>query len=134
MAKNSDTNAYDDVRTLNLRAKELLARYGRQAVEARKTDFIDPAAKKVAEEHAAIIEKDITELSEKIGEVEKKHAKWAPAPKSGRDYQRALQVGSEYVEIMDQAQSTAGTSAVELVCIMNDNNIQADEASKQPTA
>ena len=133
MAKNSDTNAYDDVRTLNIRAKDLLARYGRQAVEARKTEFLDPVAKKAADEHADIIEKDIRELTGKISEVEKKHEKWAPRPKSGRDYQRALQVGSEYVEIMDQAQNTAGSAAVELVCIMNDNNIQAEESAKQPT-
>jgi hypothetical protein len=131
----SNSTAFDDVKALNLSAKDLLAKYGRQAVEARKTEFSDPEVKGRVSELTDLIERDIRDLDLQVKSVEKIHASWPSVPKRGSHYTKALQVGGQYVEIVENTNSTVGVAAFELVELMNNRNIAATEqsANQQPS-
>lgn len=121
-------NSFDDVRNLNLSAKDLLAKYGRVALEARKSDIQDPATRARVQELSDLIEKDVREYAGEIKKVETKHEKWPAAPKRGSHYQQALVVGGDYYGLIDNINSTISGPAIDLVAIMNDNNIAAAQA------
>lgn len=125
----SNSTAFDDVKALNLSAKDLLAKYGRQAVEARKTEFNDPEVKGRVTELTDLIDRDVRELDLQVKAVEKTHASWPSVPKRGSHYTKALLVGGQYVEIMENVNSTVGIAAFELVELMNNQNIVATEQS-----
>lgn len=132
----SNSTAFDDVKALNLSAKDLLAKYGRQAVEARKTEFKDPEVKNRVGELTDLIERDLRDLDLQVKTVEKTHASWPAVPKRGSHYTKALLVGGQYVEIVENTNSTVGVAAFELVELMNNRNIDATEqlAGTQPSS
>lgn len=131
----SNSKAFDDVKALNLSTKDLLARYGRQAIEARKTEFKSPEVKTRVQELADLIERDVRDLDQQVKTVEKTHSAWPSAPKRGSHYSKALLVGGQYVEIIDNINSTVGVGAIELVELMNNENIEATTSSdSQPQA
>lgn len=129
---NTGKRAFDDVRALNNSSKELLATYGRQAVEARKITYKDPAVASRVKEITDLIERDVIDFNGQIVELEKTHAKWDAEPKRPSHFTKALFVGGQYMEIMDSINHTAGVGAFELVELMNDENI-AKETTEQPT-
>lgn len=123
--------AFDDVRALNNSAKELLATYGRQAVEARKLEYKDPAVKQRVKEITDLIERDAIDLNDQISTLEGTHSSWGEVPKRAAHFSKALLIGGQYMEIMDNINHTAGVGAFELVEIMNDENIANAEAQGQ---
>ena len=124
--------AFDDVRALNNSSKELLATYGRQAVEVRKIDYKDPVRKSRVKEITDLIERDVIDLKGQIDALEATHSGWGDAPKRSSHFSKALLVGGQYMEIMDNINNTAGVGAFELVDLMNDENIAATEAAAAP--
>lgn len=124
--------AFDDVRALNNSSKELLATYGRQAVEARKIDYKDPVRKSRVKEITDLIERDVIDLKGQIDALEATHSSWGDSPKRSSHFSKALLVGGQYMEIMDNINNTAGVGAFELVALMNDENIAATEAAAAP--
>jgi hypothetical protein len=124
----SKGGAFADVRNLNKTAKELLARYGRTAIQAKSTVIEDPEAKKKADEIIDLLDKDVREYSAAIDKVESSHKKWPAAPKRAAHYQNALVVGSQYVEIIDNIQNTMGTPAIDLFEIIAEHTPTAPSA------
>lgn len=125
--------AFDDVRALNNSTKELLATYGRQAVEARKIEYKDPDVKARVKEITDLIERDVIDLNGQINQLEGTHSSWGEVPKRASHFSKALLIGGQYMELMDNINHTAGVGAFELVEIMNNEHIAADEALEQAT-
>lgn len=124
---------FDEVKGLNLSAKELMARYGRQAVEARRSTYADPVAKARVGELADLIERDMNDMNDQVSKIEKTHSSWPDRPKRASHITKALLVGGQYIEIIDNINNTIGVSAFELVELMNNENIAATQAtSPQP--
>lgn len=131
----SNSKAFDDVKALNLSTKGLLAQYGRQAIEARKQEFKDPAIKQRVAEITDLIDRDVRDLDLQVKAVEDTHKSWPSVPKRGSHYTKAMLVGGQYVEIIDNINSTIGVGAFELVELMNNENIAATTSSdSQPSA
>lgn len=122
---NKKGGAFEDVRNLNKTAKELLARYGRTAIQAKATVIADPEAKKKADEIIDLISKDVREYTAAIDKIEAGHKKWPAAPKRAVHYQNALVVGSQYVEIIDNIQNTMGSPAIDLFEIVAEHTPHA---------
>ena len=134
MSKTKST-AFDDVKALNLSGKELIARFGRQAIVAKSTTFDDPAIKTRAQELIEVIDRDAHEFAAQIQAVEKTHSNWPEVPKRGSHYTKALAVGGKYIGIIEDIHGVMGQASVELTSLMNNQNIDAtqrQQSQQQP--
>lgn len=122
-------NSFDDVRNLNLSAKDMLAKYGRLALSVNDFEILDPQQRSKAQELSNLLQRDVREYDAEIKQIEKKHEKWPAAPKRGAHFQQALAVGGEYFGVMDNITSTMSGPAVDLTEILNNNNVAASSAA-----
>lgn len=128
---NSNRKAFDDVKALNLSSKELLARFGRQALVAKEANIADPEVKAKVEELVEVITRDTREFTDQIQQIETKHAKWPAVPKRLSHYSQAMDVGGRYIGIIEDIHGVMGPAAVELTSILNDQIIAAEQQQQQ---
>lgn len=125
-------SALDDVNTLNLRAKGLLASFGRQVLDVSKMEIADPEVLEKVKLTSNTIERDIREYNTKITEVEKDQKVLATIKNPGKQYHKALVFGGQYVELIDNIHNTIGGSAIDLTELVHQYQLdRTDQLSQQ---